>query len=114
LKLTFEKIIEIFDRGQHIRTLDSISHTNDHANHSIRKQIRMTDKETKANAALTKIENELMSLKDELKVHKEAKTVSAACGDIAEFSQRGEEPFSSSSNEQNSWHKSEGGGCVIL
>ena len=75
----------------------------------------MTDKvETKSNSNLAKVEKELDVLKDELDVHKEAKPVSSSCGDIAEYSQRENEPFSAVHDEPNEWHKSEGGGCVIL
>lgn len=63
---------------------------------------------------MEKFEKELKNAKDELSILKEAKPLSATCIEIAEFSQREEEPFSSEHVEPNSWHKSEKGGCIIL
>ena len=55
-----------------------------------------------------------MTAKDELEILKEAKPLSATCGELTEFSEREEEPFSATHVEANAWHKSEGGGCIIL
>ncbi len=74
----------------------------------------MTDKETSNATQLAKVEKDLEFLKDELEVHKEAKPLSTSCSDIADFSQRENEPFSAVTDEPNEWHKSEGGGCIIL
>jgi len=63
---------------------------------------------------MEKYEKELKSIKDELLILKEAKPLSETCTEIAEFSQREEEPFSSEHGEPNSWHKSDKGGCIIL
>jgi hypothetical protein len=66
------------------------------------------------NATIEKFEKELKSAKDELQILKEAKPLSATCTEIAEFSEREEEPFSSEHGEPNSWHKSDKGGCIII
>eukprot|EP00552_Chaetoceros_brevis_P002863 CAMPEP_0197745290 /NCGR_PEP_ID=MMETSP1435-20131217/41627_1 /TAXON_ID=426625 /ORGANISM="Chaetoceros brevis, Strain CCMP164" /LENGTH=70 /DNA_ID=CAMNT_0043336973 /DNA_START=28 /DNA_END=240 /DNA_ORIENTATION=- len=64
---------------------------------------------------LEKAEEEVKKLRDELKIHKEAKPFSKVCEDIAKFSQKENEPFSTAPQEHpNPWMKSEGGGCVIL
>ncbi len=60
------------------------------------------------------MEKELKQLKDELEVRKEAKPVSKACEEITGFAGKTNEPFSTTAEEPNPWHKSEGGGCVIL
>lgn len=73
-----------------------------------------TDSTKSDNPALKKVNDELDVLKDQLKVHKEAKPVSKACVDIAEYSERENEPFSTITDEPNEWHKSEGGGCIII
>lgn len=68
----------------------------------------------KENPKVTRAEKELMTAKDELEILKEAKPLSATCGELTEFSEREEEPFSATHVEANAWHKSEGGGCIIL
>jgi len=68
----------------------------------------------KENPKVTKAEKELMTVKDELDILKEAKPLSATCGELTEYSEREEEPFSSTHEELNAWHKSESGGCIIL
>ena len=72
------------------------------------------ENDSKGDQKLEKVQKELEVLRNELEIHKEAKPVSSSCGDIAEYSQRENEPFSSIHDEPNEWHKSEGGGCVIL
>jgi|EP00979_Chaetoceros_neogracilis_P006146 hypothetical protein len=68
----------------------------------------------KQNPKVTKAEKELKNIKDELEILKEARPLSATCGELTEYSEREEEPFSASHEEPNTWHKSESGGCVIL
>lgn len=63
---------------------------------------------------MDKFEKELQSAKEELQILNEAKPLSATCTELAEFSQREDEPFSSEHGEPNAWHKSDKGGCTIL
>lgn len=81
--------------------------------HSIESIIIMSTAK-KENPKVTRAEKELMTAKDELEILKEAKPLSATCGELTEFSEREEEPFSATHVEANAWHKSEGGGCIIL
>jgi hypothetical protein len=63
------------------------------------------------------LEGQMKSLKEELQVCIEAKTMSDACNAIADFAQKKDEPFSTSHPEPNPWHKGAGGGgggCIIL
>ena len=62
------------------------------------------------------VEKQLAKLKDELKLCKEAKTMSETCSELKEYSEQEEEPFSSTHTEPISWHKNPNGGspCVIL
>jgi hypothetical protein len=64
------------------------------------------------------LEEQVKSLKEELQICNEAKTMSEACNAIADFAQKKEEPFTASHPEPNPWHKSAGGGggggCIIL
>lgn len=68
--------------------------------------------------ALTKVEKELKDLKDDLKVHEEAKTKGEACAEIIDYCEKNTEPFVSAEpgSEPNKWHKNpkSGGGCAIL
>ena len=64
-----------------------------------------------AEANAIKLEEEVKSLKEELDVYKEAKTMSEACTSLSQFAQSTEEPFTSSHPEPNEWHKSAGGGA---
>ena len=68
--------------------------------------------------ALTKVEEELKDLKDDLKVCQEAKTKGEACADIIDYCGKTSEPFAvgEPETEPNKWHKSasSGGGCAIL
>lgn len=68
--------------------------------------------------ALSKVEKELKSLKDELAICQEAKTTGEACKEIIDHCQKSAEPFSvpDPSDEPNKWHKnpSKKGGCIIL
>ena len=65
-------------------------------------------------AMAIKLEEEVKSLKEELDVYKEAKTMSEACASLSQFAQSTEEPFTSSHPEPNEWHKSAGGGEFLL
>ena len=62
------------------------------------------------------LEEEVKKLQYELKILKEAKPLSDACKYISDFTQKDEEPFSSSHVEPNEFHKKVGGGggCNIL
>lgn len=73
----------------------------------------MTDKK-KESAKVNKAEQELKEAKDELEILKEAKPLSSRFDELKEYSEKEDEPFSSSFVEPNDWHKSEKGGCVIL
>ena len=66
--------------------------------------------------ALAKLEKEMKILNEELEVSKEAKTTKDACAALCDYSEREQEPFSTSYNDVNEWHKSAGGSgaCVIL
>ena len=70
----------------------------------------------KEHVSIGTVEKELTKLKDELKLCKEAKPVSDTCSELKEYSEREEEPFSSSHTEPIPWHKNQngGGGCAIL
>jgi hypothetical protein len=70
----------------------------------------------KATATIESVEKELEKLKDELNLCREAKPVSDTCSELKEYSEREEEPFSSSHTDPIPWHKSQngGGGCAIL
>ncbi|KAL7430588.1 hypothetical protein ACHAXM_002270 [Skeletonema potamos] len=68
---------------------------------------------------LTKLENEAKTLKEELELCKAAKTKSEACESIHDFVENessSKEPFTTSFEGVNEWHKKAGGdgGCVIL
>jgi hypothetical protein len=65
--------------------------------------------------ALNKLEKEIKTLQEELEVCNEAKPASETCDALCEYTQKGDEPFSTSSGP-NEWHKSAGGGggCAIL
>ena len=66
-------------------------------------------------AKLTQVETEIGTLKEELEVCKEAKTVGEACDELHGYSEKEDEPFNKLNDEPNEWHKSAGGGgCVIL
>ena len=74
----------------------------------------MTEKaDAKINAKVSKAEKELKMLKDELELHKETTNVSDSCRQLAEFSEKEEEPFSSKHKQENEW-KVKSGGCIIL
>lgn len=66
--------------------------------------------------ALAKLEKELGNLNEELEVCKEAKTASEACEALCDYSEKAREPFSTTYDGVNEWHKSAGGGggCIIL
>ena len=67
--------------------------------------------------AAAKLEEQAKKLEEELEVYKEAKTMGEACTVLSEYAQEKEEPFSTSHEEPNEWHKSAGGGggwCNIL
>ena len=60
-------------------------------------------------------EKEVETLTNELAVCKEAKTMSETCTNLRDFSEKAEEPFSSTHSETIAWHKTPGGGgCIIL
>jgi hypothetical protein len=65
---------------------------------------------------LSKLEKEIVHLKEELEVCLEAKPASEACEALYEYIEKEEEPFSTSFGQPIDWHKSAngGGGCVIL
>jgi hypothetical protein len=65
--------------------------------------------------ALTKLENEIKALTEELEICKEAKPASEACDALFDYTEKTDEPFSTTAGP-NSWHKAAGGGggCVIL
>lgn len=66
-------------------------------------------------AKLELVETEIGTLKEELKVCKEAKTVGEACDELYGYSEKNDEPFHKQTDEPNEWHKSAGGGgCIIL
>ena len=70
----------------------------------------------KEEAAAT-LEDQVKSLKEELAVCKEAKTVAEACKALSDFAQQQDEPFTTAHTQPNQWHKSVGGGgggCCIL
>ena len=68
--------------------------------------------EEKAN----KLEEEVKTLQEELKVYQEAKPLSEACSALSKYAQEKAEPFTTSHEGPNEWHKSAGGGggCNIL
>eukprot|EP00574_Skeletonema_japonicum_P011749 CAMPEP_0201730462 /NCGR_PEP_ID=MMETSP0593-20130828/22279_1 /ASSEMBLY_ACC=CAM_ASM_000672 /TAXON_ID=267983 /ORGANISM="Skeletonema japonicum, Strain CCMP2506" /LENGTH=72 /DNA_ID=CAMNT_0048223017 /DNA_START=54 /DNA_END=272 /DNA_ORIENTATION=+ len=69
---------------------------------------------------LSKLETEAKTLAEELELCKEAKTKSEACESIRDFVENDSttnEPFTTSFEGMNEWHKKAGGGgggCVIL
>jgi hypothetical protein len=71
----------------------------------------------KEEAAAT-LEERVKSLKEELAIVKEAKTVGEACKALSDFAQQKDEPFTTTHTEPNQWHKGAkgggGGGCTIL
>jgi len=64
---------------------------------------------------LSKLENEITTLQEELEVCKQAKMASESCDALFEFVEMIDEPFSVGAGP-NDWHKSAGGGggCTIL
>ena len=73
--------------------------------------------ETKEDNKAEMLEKEVKSLQYELKICNEAKTLSEACKNITEHAQEKEEPFATSHEEPNVFHKKPpggGGGCNIL
>ena len=72
----------------------------------------MATKEEKA----VQLEKEVERLQYELKILKEAKPLSDACKSISDFTQKDDEPFSTSYVDGNEFHKKVGGGggCIIL
>ena len=68
---------------------------------------------TEAKAA--KLEMHVKTLQEELRVCKEAKSMSESCAALSKSVEQMEEPFTASHAEPNEWHKSQGGGgCIIL
>mmetsp|Transcript_28289 Transcript_28289/g.41054 ORF Transcript_28289/g.41054 Transcript_28289/m.41054 type:complete len:83 (+) Transcript_28289:132-380(+) len=71
-------------------------------------------------AALTKVENELKHLRDELSICQEAKTIGEACEALCDHAEKEEDSFrvDTAAKEPNEWHKKAagggGGGCIIL
>lgn len=73
----------------------------------------MTNQEEKA----TKLEEQVKALKEELEICMEAKSTSEACEALLDFANvKSAEPFSTTHDEPNEWHKNPGGGggCFIL
>ena len=64
---------------------------------------------------LWKLGPEIIRLKEELDICKEAKLASEACEALCDYAEKEDEPFSMTAGP-NAWHKSVGGGggCVIL
>ena len=73
--------------------------------------------QTKEDNKAAMLEEEVKSLQYELKICNEAKTLSEACKNITDHAQEKEEPFTTSHEEPNVFHKKPpggGGGCNIL
>lgn len=70
----------------------------------------------KEEAAAASLEEQVKSLKEELAICKELKTVGEACKSLSDFVQKKDEPFTTAHTEPNRWHKKAGGGggCNIM
>jgi hypothetical protein len=70
----------------------------------------------KEEAAALTLGEQVKSLKEELAIVKEAKTVGEACKALSDCAQQKDEPFTTAHPEPNRWHKKVGGGggCNIM